>query len=167
VRAAIVTRMTLNSLLLLTTLSAAPGMPAQQVAGEHSVSATVPPAGPIARALALLGHEHQSVVLFDPTQYDDAHRVKLEQFEAFVFRERREIYLNRRGRAYGDALAGNPEGVYVLAAILAHELAHLEGMDERGALEAERRYVYRFMKEGRISVDTALAHRDDVWKLRR
>ncbi len=119
------------------------------------------------QALALLGRPGQPVVIFDPLQYDPAHRAKLEAYEAFVLARRSEIYLNRRGQASVEALAGRPEGVYVVAAILAHEVAHLQGKDERGALEAEERCVYRFMKEGRIPVDVALAHLQSAWRLRR
>ena len=57
-------------------------------------------------------------------------------------------------------------GVYVLAAILAHEMAHVQGLDERGALEAERRSVFQFMKEGRIPVNVALEHFRAMWRLR-
>ena len=97
-------------------------------------------------------------MIFDPAQYDAAHRAKLEQFEAFVFKERGEIYLNGHGKVSAEALAGRPHGVYVLAAILANEMAHVQGLDERAALEAERRSVFQFMKEGRIPVDVALEH---------
>jgi hypothetical protein len=124
-------------------------------------------ADPVDRALTLLGETHRHVVLFDPLQYNATQRAKLERFEAFVLREHREIYLNRRGRAFEEALAGRSEGVYLLAAILVHELAHLDGLDERAALQAEQRCVFRFMKEGRISVDVALAHLQGAWRLRR
>jgi hypothetical protein len=153
--------------LLLTTLVTTTAVATGQLAQSKSDVTPVPLTTPIRQALTLLGREDQPVVLFDPTEYDDAHRAKLEQFEAFVFKERSEIYLNRRGRAYGDALAGKPEGVYVLAAILAHELAHLKGNDERGALESEQRCIYQFMKERRISVDAALGLLHGVWSLRR
>jgi hypothetical protein len=146
------------------------------VAGEAWAlppSAQEPAPGPtplttvVAHALGLLGHAHQPVVIFDPIQYDEAHRMKIERFEAFIFAERREIYLNRRGRACEETLAGRPHGVYVLAALLAHELAHLDGKDERGALQAEEGCVFRFMKEGRIPVDVALDHLRSAWRLRR
>ncbi len=119
------------------------------------------------QALVLLGQPRQPVVIFDPAQYDADRRAKLEAYEAFVFAKRPEIYLNRRGRASAEALSGRPDGVYVVAAILAHELAHLQGKDEAGALEAEERCVYRFMKEGKIPVDVALAHLQSAWRLRR
>jgi len=120
----------------------------------------------VSQALALLGHADQPVVIFDPAQYDAAHRAKLEQFEAFVFKARGVIYLNGHGKVSAEAIAGRPHGVYVLAAILAHEMAHIQGLDERGALEAERRCVFQFMKEGRIPVDVALAHFSAMWRLR-
>ena len=119
------------------------------------------------RALALLGETQRAVVIYDPHHYDTTRRAKLERFEAFVFAERREIYLNRRGRVLEEALRGSPEGVYLVAALIAHEVAHLEGADERSALQAEGRCVFRFMKEGRISVDVALSHLHGTWRLRR
>jgi hypothetical protein len=119
------------------------------------------------QALSLLGQPRQPVVIFDPAQYDASRRAKLEAYEAFIVAKQPEIYLNRRGQASADALSGRPDGVYVVAAILAHEMAHLEGKDEAGALEAEERCVYRFMKEGKIPVDVALAHLQSAWRLRR
>ena len=49
-----------------------------------------------------------------------------------MFKERGEIYLNGHGKVSAEAIAGRPHGVYVLAAILAHEMAHVQGLDERG-----------------------------------
>src|ERR1700741_1182012 len=89
---------------------------------------TTPLTTVVSQALALLGHAEQPVVIFDPAQYDAAHRAKLEQFEAFVFKERGEVYLNGHGKVSAEAIAGRPHGVYVLAAILAHEIAHLRGL---------------------------------------
>lgn len=133
--------------------------------------ATVPPSSALTtvvdQALSLLGQPRQPVVIFDPAQYDAARRAKLEAYEAFIVAKQPEIYLNRRGQASAEVLSGRPDGVYVLAAILAHEMAHLEGKDEAGALEAEERCVYRFMKEGKIPVDVALAHLQSAWRLRR
>jgi hypothetical protein len=96
--------------VLLGTLTAPP------LSAEES--APPPLTAVVAQALGLLGHPHQPVVIFDPTQYDEAHRMKIEPFEAFIFAERREIYLNRRGRVCEETLAGRPHGVYVLAAFL-------------------------------------------------
>jgi hypothetical protein len=142
--------------LLVASADAAPNPRARAVADAARHGGSM--AGPVTRALALLNETNRRVVLFDPLQYRAPQRARLEQFEAFVLREHREIYLNRRGRAFEEALAGRSEGVYLLAAILVHELAHLDGYDERAALQAEQGCVFRFMKEGRISVDVALAH---------
>jgi hypothetical protein len=131
----------------------------------------VPPASPLTvvvdQALALLGQPKQAVVIFDPREYDASHRARLEKYEAFVIEHQPQIYLNRRGEALAEALSGRPDGVYVVAAILAHERAHLDGKDEAGALAAEERCVYDFMKQGRIPVDVALRHLQSAWKLRR
>lgn len=122
--------------------------------------------GVIARALVLTGHPEQRVILFDPQQYDASHRRKLERLEAFILRGGTDIYLNCRGRAYTEAAAGEPHGVYVLAAILAHETAHLRGKNERAALAEERGMVYGFMKAGRIPSDVALQHLQSTWEQR-
>ena len=152
-------------LIILATFAACVAFPrsteAQPLVAPSSTLTTV-----VDQALALLGQPRQPVVIFDPLQYNSARRAKLEVYEAFVLAKRFEIYLNRRGRASAEALSGRPDGVYVVAAILAHELAHLDGKDEAGALEAEEQCVYRFMKEGRIPVDVALAHLQNAWRLR-
>lgn len=123
-------------------------------------------AGVIAQALALVNHPEQQVILFDPEQYDAAHRRKLERLEAFVFAERTKIYLNFRGRAYRQASKGGTHGVYILAAIFAHEIAHLQGKDERAALIEERKWVYQFMKDGHIPSAVAQEHLQNVWEQR-
>jgi hypothetical protein len=122
--------------------------------------------GVIARALLLTGHPEQRVILFDPQQYDADHRRKLERLEAFVLRGGTDIYLNCRGRAYKEASGGEPQGVYVLAAILAHETAHLQGKNERTALAEERELIYGFMKTGHVSSDVALQHLQSTWEQR-
>ena len=122
--------------------------------------------GVIARALLLTGHPEQRVILFDPQQYDAEHRRKLERLEAFVLGGGTDIYLNCRGRAYREASAGEPHGVYVLAAILAHEIAHLQGKNERTASAEERGVVFGFMKAGHISPDVALQHLQSAWEQR-
>ena len=122
--------------------------------------------GVIAKALLLTGHPEQRVILFDPQQYDADHRRTLERLEAFVLGGGTDIYLNCRGRAYKEASAGEPHGVYVLAAILAHETAHLEGKNERTALAEERGVVFGFMKAGQIPPDVALQHLQSAWDQR-
>lgn len=122
--------------------------------------------GAVAKALLLTGHPEQRVILFDPQQYDTRHRRKLERLEAFVLRGDTDIYLNCRGRAYKEASAGEPHGVYVLAAILAHETAHLQGRNERAALAEERGMVYGFMKAGHIPSQVALRHLQNAWDQR-
>jgi hypothetical protein len=123
-------------------------------------------AGVISRALALIGRLDQRVILFDPERYDSVHRRKLQRLEAFVFAERTEIYLNLRGRAYREAAQGRPHSVYILAAILGHEVAHLQGKDERAALVEERNLIYGFMKHGQIPAAVAQAHLENVWQQR-
>lgn len=120
----------------------------------------------VARALLLTGHPEQRVILFDPQHYDARHRRKLERLEAFVLRGGTDIYLNCRGRAYTEASAGEPHGVYVLAAILAHEIAHLQGKNERTALAEERGVVFGFMKAGHIPPGVALQHLQSAWDQR-
>ena len=101
---------------------------------DAKVTAIRDDAGVVAQALALVNHPEQKVILFDPEQYDPAHRRKLERLEAFVFAERTEIYLNLRGKAYREVSKGRSHGVYILAAIFAHEIEHLHGRNERAAL---------------------------------
>ncbi len=135
-------------------------------AAAEEVSPTQDHSGVIARALLLTGHSEQRVILFDPLQYHAKHREKLERLEAFVLRGGTDIYLNCRGRAYKEAVAGKPYGVYVLAAVLAHETAHLRGKNERTALAEERELVYGFMKAGHIPFDVALQHLSSAWEQR-
>ena len=135
-------------------------------AGDADVLPIHDTSGTIHKALVLTGHPSRRVILFDPQQYDPAHRRKVERLEAFVFDEGTEIYLNVRGRAYTEAAAGEPYAVCVLAAILVHEMAHLEGKDERAALAEERRWIYAHLRAGHIPLDVAIQHLQNVWEER-
>jgi hypothetical protein len=142
-------------------------VPSISAAADDNVTVIVDASGVVARALEIIGHARQRVILFDPQQYDEAHRRKLETLEAFVLDGHQEIYLNARGKAYREAASHAAHGVYILAAIMAHEIAHLSGQNERGALAEERRWVYAFMKEGKIKSAIALAHFESAWEARR
>jgi hypothetical protein len=109
----------------------------------------------VRRALALIGSASPRVLLYDPSLYEPRVRAKLQRLEAFVAEGTRHIYLNRRGHALQDAVDGQPYGIYVLAVILAHEMAHLEGKDETNARRIERQWVLRFMQEGLIPFEIA------------
>jgi hypothetical protein len=115
----------------------------------------------VRRALALIGSASPRVLLYDPILYQPRVRARLERLEAFVAENNRHIYLNQRGHALQDAVDGQPYGIYVLAAILAHEMAHLEGKDESNARRIEREWVLRFWHEGQIPFEitrSMLAH---------
>jgi hypothetical protein len=115
----------------------------------------------VRRALALIGSASPQVLLYDPSLYEPRVRAKIERLEAFVAKGNSHIYLNRRGHALQDAVDGQPYGIYVLAAILAHEMAHLEGKDESNARRIEREWVLRFWQEGQMPIEITrniLAH---------
>jgi predicted Zn-dependent protease len=76
------------------------------------------------------------VVVVDADQVGDDVRDALRKMEAFITKGGRDVYLTRHGAVLQGALKEWTLHEHILATIIWHEMAHIEGADE---IEAQRR----------------------------
>ena len=108
----------------------------------------------VQRALRLVSGPVAPVVVIDPELAPDAKT--LRGLDAFVVREpdgslRRRIYVNARSPIMRGAIDGSRLSLAVLAAVVHHEMQHLEGRSEAQARAAERDLFTRLMDEGVVA----------------
>lgn len=106
------------------------------------------------RTLRLVSGPVAPVVVIDPELAPDAQA--LRGLDAFVVREpdgslRRRIYVNARSPIMRAAMNGSRLSVAVLAAVLHHEMQHLDGRSEVQARAAERDLSTRLMAHGVVA----------------
>jgi hypothetical protein len=112
------------ALLCLTSLAQAPG---REDSPYHQA---------IERVLKLLPKRPAQVVIVDSNQAGAEIRDTLLRMDAFITKGGRVVYLTSHGEALRGALKGWSLHEYILASIIWHEMAHIDGADE---VEAQRR----------------------------
>jgi hypothetical protein len=90
----------------------------------------------IERVLKLLPTQPVRVVVVDADRADGDVRESLRRMEAFITKGGRNVYLTRHSAVLQGALKEWTLHEHILAAIIWHETAHIEGADE---IEAQRR----------------------------
>jgi hypothetical protein len=112
----------------------------------------------IGRALKLLPRRPEKVVVVDVDRTTALLRGKLEHADAFVTTGERVVYLRKQGLAMQQALKGHPFFDHVLAAVIWHEMAHIDGGDERAARKAEEELWKQYVIGRRIATDRGLEY---------
>jgi hypothetical protein len=87
----------------------------------------------------------------------------VRRLDAFVLRDRNGdprpvVYVNCRSATFEAAAAGSDFYIKVLAAIIHHERCHLDGLDERAAVAAERVFFVGLIQAGLVPAAEGLAH---------
>ena len=103
----------------------------------------------IARALRLLPRQPEQIVLVERPGAARRHDGK-PNAEAFVSQGGRVVYLVRQGATLQGALKGRGIFDYALAAIIWHEMAHIDGADEPAAQRAEEQLWKEFILTRRV-----------------
>jgi hypothetical protein len=88
------------------------------------------------RVLKLLPKRPARVVIVDAKGADDEVRSALQRIDAFITKDARVVYLTSHSAVLQGALKEWALHEHILAAIIWHEMAHIEGADEA---EAQRR----------------------------
>jgi hypothetical protein len=109
------------------------------------------------RALRLLPRQPDKVVVVDMDDMTSLLREKLRHADAFVTHGERTVYLKRQGDAFQHAMRKSGVFDYVLAIAIWHEMAHIDGADEREAQRQEEELWMRYILEQRV--DTAAGQR--------
>jgi predicted Zn-dependent protease len=103
----------------------------------------------IARALQLLPRQPEKIVLVERPNATHRHE-GTPNVEAFVMHGSRVVYVVRQGVTLQGALKGRGIFDYALAAIIWHEMAHIDGADEPAAQRAEEQLWKEFILARRV-----------------
>jgi hypothetical protein len=94
--------------------------------------------------------------------------LKLDAFtlrlDAVTMDRSKVVYLVKQSTVLQEAAKGSPFYEHVLASIIWHELAHLDGADERGARRAEEQLWTRFVRDGISDQVSALRYLNALTK---
>ena len=119
----------------------------------------------VARAIALLPRRPIQVVVIDANDAKPEVRETLLKLDAFTLRldvvsvdPGKVVYLVKQSAVLQQATKGSRPYEYILASIIWHEMAHLDGGDERAARRAEEELWTRFVRDGISEQVTALRY---------
>ena len=104
----------------------------------------------IERVLTLLPKRPAQVVIVDPNQAAADIRGPLLRMEAFITKGGRIVYLTSHSEALQGALKGWSLHEYILASIIWHEMAHIDGADEMEAQRREEALWIRYVMDERV-----------------
>jgi hypothetical protein len=111
----------------------------------------------IGRAVRLLPRQPDRIVL---VERDGRWRSRTGKanVEAFVTHGERVVYLVRQGVSLKAALKGPGIYDYVLATVIWHEMAHIDGADEAAAREAEEQLWMKFILAQRVDSKRGMSY---------
>jgi hypothetical protein len=112
----------------------------------------------LAAAVALLPTAPVRIAIIDVRQNRPAVRDYLLTLDAFTVQDNAVIYVVQQSELLKGARAGSAVHRAMLAAVLWHEMAHLDGADERGARRAEEDLWTRFVRDGATDDVTGLRY---------
>lgn len=140
-------------IVLLSSWAAAAGSRGATVVTANEASTAA-----INRALSLLPHRPENVAVIDPETVKPEVRETLWKVDAFISKGQPVVYLSPHSEVLKGAREGSRIHTYMLAAIIWHEMAHLDGADEHGAQGREEGLWKRFVVERRVDPVTALRY---------
>jgi hypothetical protein len=125
---------------------------------QRIIAAAPEDAAAIARALRLLPRRPETVAVIDPDGATPEGRKILRKADAFITKGGRIVYVNRQSEVLEGARRGSAIHVHMLAGIIWHEMAHIQGADEPEAQRREESMWKRFLLDGRVDRVTALRY---------
>jgi hypothetical protein len=125
----------------------------------------------VSRAIALLPRHPIHVAVIDANEAKPGVTETLLKLDAFTLRSDAAtmdrsgvVYLVKQSAVLQGAAKGSQFYEHVLASIIWHEMAHLDGADERGARRAEEQLWIRFVRDGVSDQLTALRYLNALTK---
>ena len=125
----------------------------------------------VSRAIAHLSRRPIHVAVIDAHEAKPGVRETLLKLDAFTLRldavtmdRSKVVYLVKQSTVLQEAAKGSQFYEHVLASIIWHEMAHLDGADERGARHAEEQLWTRFVRDGISDQVTALRYLNALTK---
>jgi hypothetical protein len=130
----------------------------------------------VERAIAHLPRRPVQIAVIDANEAKPEVRTTLLKLDAFTLKvdavtmdRSRVVYLVKQSTVLQEAAKGSLLYEHVLASIIWHEMAHVDGADERGARLAEEQLWTRFVRDGifdqvsALRYLNALTNRPDDW----
>lgn len=112
----------------------------------------------IRAALDLLPRRPSRIAVIDPNDAKPDARQTLLNSDAFITRGGRVVYLTSHSEVLKGAETGSRLFVHMLASIIWHEMAHIDGADEREAQRREEGLWTRFVRDRQVDEVTALRY---------
>jgi hypothetical protein len=109
-------------------------------------------------ALSLLPRLPRRVVVIDATGARPEVRPTLARLDAFVTAGSPVVYVVRQSRLLRGAVDGSALHTHALAAVVWHEMAHVDGADEREARAREQALWTTFVRDQRVDHIAALRY---------
>ncbi len=158
------------AVFLATMLLGASAMAADRRSPTDIVTASSP-AGVAAReairaSVALLPRPPKIIAVMDITTAKPEVRDNLRRLDAFTVQGNGVIYLVEGSELLRGAQAGSAFHRAALAAVIWHEMAHLDGADERAARKAESKLWTSLVRDGLLDQLTALRYLEALEKRR-
>ena len=119
----------------------------------------------IDRASRMLPQQPDKIVIVERSTASSQHAGG-PRSEAFVNLGEPTVYLVRQGATLQRALEGPGIFDFALAAIIWHEMAHAEGLDERRAQEQEEDLWKQFVQRGLVDSGVGLTYLDELRRRR-
>ena len=116
----------------------------------------------IERVLKLLPKSPAQVVIVDPNKAGADIRGTLLRMEAFITEGGRVVYLTSHSEALHGALKGWSLHEYIVASIIWHEMAHIEGADEMDAQRREEALWIRYVMDERVDAGDGMRYLDGL-----
>jgi len=117
-------------------------------------------------ALEALPRRPERIVVVDPEALPPGHEQQLRDLDGFVPVGSRVIYLRRQSPTLLAAEYSGGPYLLMLAAIIWHEMAHAEGLDERHAREREEDLWNQFVQRQLVDSGVGLTYLDELRRRR-
>ena len=117
-------------------------------------------------ALETLPRRPQRIIVMDDDTVLPAYEKQMRDLDAFVPIGSRVIYLRRQSATLLAAEYSGGPSVLMLAAVIWHEMAHTEGLDERHAQEREEDLWKQFVQRGLVDSGVGLTYLNELQRRR-
>lgn len=110
----------------------------------------------VRRAVEVLPRHPAQVLVIDPNDAKPEDRAYLLKLQAFILKGSATIYLNKHSDVLRGAIKGSRFHEYLLATVIWHEMAHVDGADEAEARRREEALWTRFLADGVVDREAGL-----------
>jgi hypothetical protein len=164
----------LIGILVCSTSEAAPGQGRERrrgaeipsrIIGGTVVSGDID-ARTLSAALDALPRRPARIVVVDAGAEPVSHEKQLRDLDGFVLTGSRIVYVRRQSETLLAAEYFGGPYVLMLAAIIWHEMAHTEGLDERHAQEREEDLWKQFVQRSLVDSGVGLTYLDEMRRRR-